>query len=102
MGRMATSNLGGHDIQVVRHHRRLLHRHWRKLSRNLHSHPVTSRSSLIASNMEPLTSWQFLDYLSERAYRLVRDDPASPAAYRSYFHDDVIFRGWIDTMLFDV
>ena len=52
--------------------------------------------------MEPLTSWQFLDYLSERAYRLVRVDPACPDAYRCYFHDEVIFRGWIDTMLFDV
>ncbi len=52
--------------------------------------------------MEALDSWQLLDYLSERAYRLVRVDPASEAALETYFHDDVILRGWINAILFDV
>jgi len=51
--------------------------------------------------MEPITR-QFLDYLTERAYRLVQNDPLCSPAIGTLFRTDTIIREVIDTMQFEV
>ena len=59
------------------------------------------KSSPIYSNMEPI-SLHSLDYLLERAYHLVRVDLSCSTVFRTYFHDDVILRKWIDSIHIEI